>query len=579
MFTSSLGKVKELRERVYRFAAGIVLMKQAIPLMRLDIILSSFTINVLMLSFPLVVLQVYDRILPNEAMNTLLLLAIGVIIALLLDIVLKTARGYVAGWAGANFEHRLGVTGIKRLLGADISQFEADSPGKHLDRLAGVDMVKDFYSSQASLVLVDMPFILVFVAAIAYIGGILAVVPVILLVIFIYVALRTGEDLRHALETRLESDNRRYSFIIETLSGIHTIKSCAMESLFERRYERIMAGCSESGLKASYLSGLAQNLGSMFSQITMVSVVSAGSLLVIDGSLTVGGLAACMLLSGRTVSPILRAMGVWSRFQLIQVAEDNLNDLSRFVPAEIKSNRIEEPLKTIELDDVSFRYGDDLPLILQNISLTMSRGQIIGIRGSNGAGKTTLLQLMVGGLAPTKGRVLYNNYPAEDIDARYLKSQIAYLPQRPVLFEGSVLDNITMFRTNELLDEALEISERLGLDKVFARYPDGYETAVGATAYSTLPGGVGQRIAIARALLGQPRFVLFDEANTGLDGPGDARIKAALKQFQETAAIVIVTYRPSLLAIADERFDLVDGALWPSDSFSEKLREKNTDKE
>ena len=543
--------------------AGLALINQGTPLLRKDVLVASFFINILLLAFPLVVLQVYDRILPNQAMGTLLLLVLGVAVALVLDAVLKTARAFIAGWAGAHFEHHVGLKSLEYLMSASADKFEVDPAGKHLDRLAGVDLVRDFYSSQASLVLVDLPFVIVFIAVLGYISGSLALVPVGLLVIFGFISLRIGVRLRRALAARTEWDDRRFSFIIEVLNGIHTVKSAAMEKLIERRYERLMQNVSDAGMQVAYLSGLAQNVGASFAQITMVAVVGIGSIYVVNGAISMGALAACMLLSGRTVQPMLRALGVWARFQAIRIAEVNLDELRQYKEEQTLIKPLAADLDTIRLRNVYFRYNEQSPFILRGINLEARPGEIIGIRGGNGSGKSTLMRMLMAAMTPTRGAVFYNDHNSKRTDLSHFRSQVGYLPQRPALLEGTVLENITMFRGEEYYDEALEIAERLGLDKVFARYPDGYDTVIGTSTHSSVPDGVAQRITIARALVGSPRFILFDEANSALDGPGDARIRGVLQYYKPRSAIVLVSYRPSLLSVADRRYELVQGALLP----------------
>lgn len=543
---------------------GLGLLFSGLPLMPRSVILASLAINVLMLAMPMVVLQVYDRIIPNKAFETLLMLVIGISVALVLDVILKTGRGYIAGWGGAHFEHTVGVESVKRMMGADIAELEKEPAGKHLDRLAGVDMVRDFYTSQAGLIVVDFPFVFLFLGAIAFIAGWLVLIPLILLLYFGYQALRVGSKLKSALKDRLEWDNRRYSFIIEVLSGLHSVKSSAMERLIQRRYERLMSRCSETGLQVAYLSGVSQNIGSSFAQISQVGVVGFGSMLVINGQLSAGGLAACMLLAGRSIQPVLKALGIWARFQSIQIARDQLDELSLYKEKSAAfdgTNYSDEPLNSVEMDHASFRYGDDLPDIIKDCSLKVRRGEIIGIRGKNGSGKTTFLRMLLGSLPPTEGKVFFNGKDAAKFIHYEMQHQIAFLPQKALLFEGTVMENITMFRNKEKLAEAIEVASWLGLDKVFARFPDGFDTIIGASTHASLPGGVSQRIAIARSLINRPKLILYDEANNALDGPADARLIKVLKHFSSYAGIVLVSYRPSILNIATRRYDLVDGTL------------------
>ena len=532
------------------------------PLLRRDVLGASLGVNLFSLALPMVVLQVYDRIIPNQATSTLLLLVLGMLVVLVLDSILKTARAYLAGWIGARFEHRVGMESVEKILRADPRAVEAEAPGRHLDRLAGVDLVRDFYSSQASIAIIDLPFVALFLGLFFYIAGSLVLLPLFLLVVFSLSAAALGRNLHKALSERSVWDDRRYSFIIETLGGIHTIKSMAMERLIERRYERLMQSCSTAGMKTVYFSGLAQSLGSSFSQITMVSVVAVGSLYVMDGRLSIGGLAACTLLAGRAVQPVLRALGLWTRFQSIQVAEEKLAELDKYAPRLSAEAVDPEPFTQLQFERVSFRFGGEGRHLLQDMSLSVSPGEIIGIRGKNGSGKSTLLRLMMGALEPSLGRVLINGQDIAKTGSEKWRRDIAYLAQRPVLFDGSVMENITMF-CDDQTDEALAIAKTLGLDKVFARYPEGFDTQIGARAVSNLPGGVGQRVAAARALLRRPKLILFDEANAAMDNTGDNLLRETLLRHQAEAAIVLISYRPSLLAIATSRFDLEEGRLVP----------------
>lgn len=537
--------------------------QRCLPLLQPDILTATLGINLLSLALPLVVLQVYDRIIPYAALPTLSLLVLGLSAVLILDVILKSARSYLAGWAGARFEHEAGVKAVRKLLGGDLRQVEATPAGVHLDRLSSVEPVREFYASQASLALVDLPFVVLFLGLLTYIAGSLVLVPIVLLLVFGGLAVGIGVQLRGALTNRATWDDRRYNFVIEVLSGIHSIKSLAMERLMLRRHERLMESCAKAGFRVAFLSNLAQGLGSALSQITMAVVAAAGSLYVISGQLSIGALAACTLLAGRAVQPVLRALGLWTRFQAIRIAEERLAELDALDSEQVSTGTSIEKIGGIELEKVSFSYAPDSEKVLNEISLRIEPGEMIGIRGGNGVGKTTLLWLLMGGLMPTNGRLRINGQDISELDLAALREKIAYLPQQAILFEGTAMDNITMFRGDGYLTQANELAARLGLDQAFAKMPDGYETKVGSTASSNLPGGVAQRIAVARAMMGAPELILFDEANTALDGPADARLTDLLMSHKGKATMIVVSYRPSLLRLADRRFDLAGGKLHP----------------
>lgn len=541
------------------------LWKYYMPLARVDILVCSFIINILSLALPMLSLQVYDRIIPNNALETFSYLLLGLLVVLVFETILKVARSWLAGWAGARYEHQAGTKALNRLLRSNLETVESVPAGIHLDRIASIENVRDFYASQASLAMVDMPFVLLFLGLIFYIGGVIVIVPVIMLALALSVGAWLAKGLKAAVEDRSVWDDRRYNFIIETLGGIHTVKGLAMEALMQRRYERLMTSSVEAGHKVTMLASISQAVGGFFSQATLVFVVAIGAYGVISPeggvfSLSIGGLAACMLLSGRTVQPVMRALSLWTQYQSVLVAEQKLNEIDA-LPREDTSDGEDAIVDTLELRDAAFRFNKDMPFVFSGLNLSVKRGEIIGIQGDNGSGKTALLHSLMGRLKLEKGSLLINDQDAGLFSMDHVRPQIAYLPQRPILMQGTVLENLTFFRPKEHLDVALEYAARLGLDAIFARMPDGYDTQVGEASASSLPSGVAQRIVIARALALNPRFILFDEANASLDHSGETLLKELVQSLRGDTGIVLVTYRPSMLNMADRRYILRDGGL------------------
>ncbi len=529
-----------------------------------SVLLASLTLNVLSLGLPIVILQVYDRILPNAAVETMFWLTFGLCAILVLDGFFRTARSYVAGWSAARFEHSAACRAVDRLLGSDIGCYEREPPGVYRDRVQAIDVLRDYYAGQARLLMIDLPFVALFVGLIWFIGGSLVLIPIVLLGLLGCVAWYIGRALKQALAARAEIDDRRFSFIIEVLSGIQTAKLMAMEALLQRRYERLQESGASSTYRATFLSNVAQNLGSFLSNLTMVSVASFGAVLVISGELTIGGLAACTLLSGRTVQPLLRALGVWTQLQNVEVAQKRLDHLFELSPeANQMATKAPEISGAIELRDVTFGYGPEEPPIFSNLNLKVTPGEVIGISGHTGTGKSSLLMLITGVFRPTSGKVLLDGIDVADCDPYVIRPQIGYLPQNAVLFQGTILDNLTMFRGPEAVDDALDAARSLGLDETIHRLPEGYETKVGDGAEDDLPAGTKQGIAMARVLAGNPRVILFDEANNAFDRKADLDLKHALEKLKGKATMVLVSHRPSILALADRIYDLRDCRLAP----------------
>jgi ATP-binding cassette, subfamily C, bacterial LapB len=526
-----------------------------------DLFLASVFINILSLAMPLTLLQVYDRILPNSAEGTLILLVVGIGIALIFEAFLRMGRSYVSGWMGARFDHLAGTAAIERFLGVSILEFDKQGAGQHLERYNALNELKEYYAGQALLAIWDFPFALIYLGAMAFLAGWLFFVPVVLIILFATTAYVIGGKLRDALSNRMGADDRRFSFIIEVLGSIHTVKGLAMEEQMIRRYERLQETSAEAEHGVALRSSYAQSSGAFFSQLVLFSVVGFGSTLVIDGKLTVGGLAACTMLAGRSMQPMQKLVGVWTRFQSIQLARDRLRELFQMraeKPAGLP--KLPKVNGDLELENLTFTYGkskdgDELPPQFEDINLKVRAGEIVGISGANASGKTTLLYLMMGIYEPTIGSVRIDGMDLMDYEPSSIRTQASYLPQEAVLFDGTLLENLTMFREDKV-DDAMDMSKLLGLDNVVAHMPQGYDSPVGDGAGDKLPRGIKQRIAIARALVDKPRILLFDEANTSMDGAGDAMLRGLLDKLRGRVTLILVSSRPSMLNLSDRIFDI-----------------------
>ena len=530
-----------------------------------EIAAGSLTLNLLALALPLAILHIYDRVLPNGAFETLTLLATGVALAFALDAVLRHGRAVLAGWYAAQHEHTMGHEAFGRLVGTDLARFEREPPGVVLDRLGALDALGDYHSGQAILVLLDLPFVLVFLGLIAYIAGPLVIVPVVLLALFTWAAAAGAKRMRAAMENRAVWDDRRYSFIIEALTGIHTIKSFGMEALFVRRYERLQESCASACVGVSRSAATAADLGAAFAQLSTVALATVGGFLVIGGGLSVGALAATTLLAGRTQQPILRALGLWNNFQSIEVARGRLGALLD-LPAE-SAPAARSPAKTqgrIAFENVSFRYAPQAPFILDGASFAVDAGETVALTGANGGGKTTVAWLIAGIARPTGGRVLVDGQDLEELDRAAFRRQLAYVPQQTSVFKGTIRDNLLAFAGPAAEEGALECARELGLDAYVARLPRGYDTVVGDASAEALPGGVKQRIAIVRALAESKPALVFDDANANLDARGDRLLRDALAARKGRMTMILVTHRPSILKLADRVLVLEHRRLAPA---------------
>lgn len=529
---------------------------------RPDVLVASLAVNLLALALPIVTLQIYDRIIPNAAYETLTILVLGLLGVTLAEAFLRIGRSAIMGWVGARFVHRLGVGALDAILDSDILAFSKQAVGGYLDRLQAIEALREFYSGQSALVVVDLPFVAVFLGLIALISGWMVLIPIALLLVAVGLAWAMGHWLRGAIAARTQTDDQRNNFIIEALTGIHTIKSMALEPQMQRRYERLQGRSAERVANLSTITSINQGVGNVLSQVSMVAVVSIGCFSVIDGTLTMGALAATTMLTGRAIQPVTRAMSIWTQYQRTRMSHERLSgilDLPSDIPVGAKP--VSGLRGAIRLENVGFQFPGSSEPLFSGVNLEIEPGQTVGIVGSNGVGKSTLLLLIAGILRPTEGRILFDGRDAAGIDPRSLGEHIGFMPQQAALFGGTLLENLTMFRRGPEIQEAIEIVRKVGLGDFVTGLPRGLDTRLAESVVESLPDGVKQRIGVVRALVGSPPVILFDDANAGLDYGADAALRALLTEIRGRQTMVLVSFRPSIQRLSDQIWALTPTGL------------------
>lgn len=532
------------------------------PALGANVVIATVALNLLSLAMPIIVLQIYDRVLPNRTLTTLFWFAAGLMGVTVLEALLRWARAYLTGWSAVRYQHSMTCLAVEHLLKSDLSVFERESTGVHLNRLQMIDSIAEFVGSEARLVFIDLCFIVLFLVVFWTIGGVLVLIPIGLLAVTGIVALALSRLLRKALAERAEAEDRRSSFVLEVLSGIETVKSLAMEPLMLRRYERLKASAAAIAYRLIWLSNASQHLGSILSNITMAVVAVFGARLVIDETLSLGGLSACMMLAGRAIQPPLKAFSLLFQFERIADAKRRVGELFLLpTDAACCDGACDEIKGAITFDGVSFSYTGAGPPLLDGVSLSIAAGEFIAVTGGSGVGKTTLLMLINGMLSPSAGEVRLDETGVGDFDDKWLRRHVVLVAQRHVLFRGTILDNLTMFRRDDPIQEALAAARALGLDTVISRLPDGYDTEIKDNGDCALAEGIRQGIAAARAFAREARVILFDDANSCFDARSDEHLIDHLRTLKGRVTVVIVTHRPALLALADRVLELKGGRL------------------
>ena len=482
----------------------------------------------------------------------------------LLDGFLRVARSLLLAWRGMKYEQNYSMEAFDKLLHADLVSFESRPHGVYLDRLHSLEHVREFYYGQSILMVVDLPFVLLFPGLIYVFAGNMVLIPISVIGTFLIVSIVTAHFLRQALRMRSDMDERKQNFLIEALQGIHTLKAMAMESQMARRFERLQGQSADSVYLLARVNSIAQALGVTFSQVVMVSFLTIGSMHAVSGDLTIGALAAGTMLAGRVLQPALKAMSLWTQLQSVRLAKEKFEALLQMPQDEWNAPSAPVALRgELELRNISFRHPGDETDLIRHISLHIDPGEAIGISGNNGTGKSTLLNLIVGFVHPSAGEILVDGRNLEEVGRQHFRSQVGFVPQRGVLFSGTLLENMTLFREGEAVDEALELAQKLGLDETITRLPEGLDTQVGGGMVDTLSEGFRQRLVVVRSLLANPRVVLFDDANASFDSQNDERLTRLLESYRGSRTMIIVSHRPSILRICDRVFQLADGELTP----------------
>jgi len=521
----------------------------------ISVYVGSALINLLGLALPLTILHVYDRVLPNQAFSTLAMLVFGLIGVIVLDSALRIARGAIMGWRAAAFGHQQAMDAMVRLMSATPSDLKGAKDSTLISQLQALSDMAEFQGSTARLLLIDIAWVPIFAIVITVIAGPLIAVPMAFLLAFVAFVSFETRRLRQIIDTREEVEERKYDFMLETLQTMQTVKSHAMEPLMMRRFERLQSASSLE-LKKNVLSSqtIAQAAG-LFALLMTMGVVFFGALMVIGGTLTIGALAACMLLSSQMMQPIMRSLQSWTQIVRNDHKKAEVDKLYAQIadqPAVIEPMVRHQPRfapAALQIRDLGF-HGSNERIVFEHLNLDIAPGQFVGLKGIDGSGRSVLLRNIMGELTPTRGEISING--ATPQEARNI---VSYVGQVPQVFRGSILDNLTLFGTYTA-EDAKWVADLTGLSAEIHRLPDGFDTQLLGSANPELSTAFSQLICIARAIVSKPAVLLLDASNNGLDAKTETAFSQMLEHLSGKVTMILATQRPSLLARADVIFEL-----------------------
>jgi ATP-binding cassette subfamily C protein LapB len=540
------------------------------PLYR-DVLLAALLANLFALGMPLFTMNVYDRVVPNHAFETLWVLALGLLLMLVSDLVLRTLRGRFVDLASSRADVKLSAFIMERVLGMRMEQRPA-SAGSFASNLRAFESVRDFIGSATVVAFIDLPFALIFMVVIGWISWMMLIPLCLGAVIMLVYALAVQGRMHELAETTYRAGAQRNATLIEGLVGFETLKALAAEAPIQRKWEKSAALLARVGAQLRLLSSSASNTSAFVQQFINLAIVIIGVYLISERELTVGGLIACTMLASRAMAPVGQVAGLLVQYHTAATALTSLNEMmARDVERPEDSHFISRGrLKgAIDFRDVSFSYPGQSTPSLRNLSFSIKPGEKVAILGRIGSGKTTLEKLILGLYRPSEGAVLVDGIDLRQLDPAELRRQIGYVQQDVMLFYGSLRDNITLgapLAEDSAIVKAAEIGGILGLVN---QHPQGFDMLVGERGES-LSGGQRQGVAIARAVINDPPIMLLDEPTSSMDYSSEDDIKRRLVEYAQGKTVILISHRTSLLDLAD-RIIVMDGGRIMADGPKEQV--------
>ncbi len=517
-----------------------------------EVLFVSLGLQLFALITPLMFQVVMDKVLVNRAYSTLAVVGVVLVLCTVVETVLTGLRNYVFAHTTNRIDVELGAKLYRHLLDLPARYFGLRRVGDTVARMRELDTIRAFLTSNAITVVMDLLFSVVFLAVMTLYSGWLTLLVVASLPLYGLISTTINPLFRQRLEQKFARASDNQSFLVESVSAIETVKSMAIEPQFIRRWDSQLAAYVAAGFRVTNIGSIGQQLIQSVGKLVSIGVLFFGAKLVIDGKLTVGQLIAFNMMAQHVSGPVLRLAQMWQDFQQVGVSMQRLGDV---LNAQVETPGSRQALPALKghitLQDVSFRYRDRAPLVLQNASMEIPAGHVIGIVGRSGSGKSTLARLIQRLYLPESGRVLVDGIDLAIADPAWLRRQIGVVLQENVLFARSIRENIAIADPGAPLQAVIQAAELAGAHEFISELPEGYDTMVGEHG-ATLSGGQRQRIAIARALMANPRILIFDEATSALDFETEHAIRRNMQAICRGRTVLIVAHRLSAVRGADQ---------------------------
>ncbi len=539
-----------------------------------EVLIASFFLQIAALVTPLFFQVVIDKVLVHRGLTTLDVLVFALIVVSIFEVLLGGLRTYIFSHTTNRIDVELGAKLYRHLLALPLSYFEARQVGQSVARVRELENIREFITGSTLTLLIDAVFTTIFFVVMWYFSPLLTMIVLGSIPFFVLLAVFVTPVLRARLEEKFEHGAKNQAFLVESVTGVETMKALSVEPQSQRRWEEQLAAYVGASFRTTNLGNIASQGTQLINKITMALTLYFGALAVVSGDLSVGQLVAFNMLASRVTGPILRLAQLWNDFQQAKLSVQRLGDILN-VPTEPQYNPNRATLKRIQgrvvFDQVRFRYRPDLRDTLSGIDLDVRPGQVVGIVGPSGSGKSTLTKLIQRLYVPSSGRVLVDGLDLTSIDPSWLRQQVGVVLQESLLFNRSVRENIALSDPGMPFERVVAAVKMAGAEEFISELPEGYDTLVGERG-ANLSGGQRQRLAIARALVTNPSILIFDEATSALDYESEQLIQKNMADICKGRTVIIIAHRLSTVRHADRIVSMKDGAVIEDGTHDELLR-------
>lgn len=539
-----------------------------------EVLAASFFLQIFAVVSPLFFQVVIDKVLVHRSMSTLDVLVIGLVVLTVLEAVLETLRVYVFAHTTNRIDVELGARLFRHLMALPIAYFQTRRVGDSVARVRELENIRQFLTSSALTLVIDLLFTVVFLVVMFYYSTTLTWIVLASFPFYIGISAGATPLFRARLDEKFNRGSENQAFLVESVTGVETLKAMAVEPQMQRRWEEQLAGYVAASFRVLSLNNTASQAVQMINKLVIAATLYFGARLVISGDLTVGELVAFNMLAARVSTPVLRLAQVWQDFHQARVSIDRLGDILNTIPEPsfTPARAALPPIRGhVKFEHATFRYRIDGPEVLHDVSFSVEPGQVIGIVGSSGSGKSTITKLIQRLYVPESGRVLVDGVDLAMVDLSWLRRQIGVVLQENVLFNCTIRDNIALADPAMPMERVIEAAMLAGAHDFILELPEGYDTVVGERG-SSLSGGQRQRIAIARALITDPRILILDEATSALDYESERAIQQNMRRISAGRTVFVIAHRLSTVRNASRIITLEHGRIVEDGSHDELIR-------